>query len=111
MNTVFFDSNVTDAVRRKRLYEGQIFVFSPRPSSVALCEFARAMIEEALEGLDPRTAQSSMPVEQYVSIVAPLKPKFIHHPDTQKLLRGLVQDFACDLSRTYIDVPRLRMVT
>ena len=111
MDTVFLDSNVTDEVRRKRLYEGQIFVFSPRPASVALCEFARTMIEEAFDGLDPRTAQFSMPVEQYVSIVAPLKPKFIHHPQTKGLLRALVEDFACDLAKTYIDVPRLRMVT
>jgi hypothetical protein len=111
MNTVFFDSNVTDEVRRKRLYEGQIFVFSPRPSSVALCEFARTMIEDGFGGLDPRTAQYNMPVEEYVSIVAPLKPKFIHDPETKKLLRALVEDFACDLAKTYVDVPRLRMVT
>jgi hypothetical protein len=111
MNTVFFDSNVTDEVRRKRLYEGQIFVFSPRPSSVALCEFARTMIEDGFGGLDPRTAQYNMPVEEYVSLVAPLKPKFIHDPETKKLLRALVEDFACDLAKTYVDVPRLRMVT
>jgi len=111
MNTVFFDSNVTDEVRRKRLYEGQIFVFSPRPSSVALCEFARTMIEDGFGGLDPRTAQYNMPVEEYVSIVAPLKPKFIHDPETKKLLRALVEDFACDLAKTYVDVPRLRLVS
>ena len=52
-----------------------------------------------------------MPVEEYVSIVAPLKPKFIHDPETKKLLRALVEDFACDLAKTYVDVPRLRMVT
>jgi hypothetical protein len=36
MNTVYVDSTVTDEERRRRLYEGQLFVFSPRPSSVAL---------------------------------------------------------------------------
>ncbi len=111
MDTVFFDSTVIDEVRRKRLYEGQIFVFSPRPASIALCEFARSMIEEAFGAIDPRRAQHGMPVEEYVAIVAPLKPRFIHHPETKKLLRAVVEDFACDLVKTYVDVPRLRMVT
>jgi Phytanoyl-CoA dioxygenase (PhyH) len=52
-----------------------------------------------------------MPVEEYVSVVAPLKPAFIHHPDTMKLLRAVVQEVGCDLGQTYVDVPRLRMVT
>ena len=111
MNTIYYDSKLSDDVRRGRLYNGQIFVFSPRATTLALCEFARGMIEEAFESVDPRVAQYSMPVEQYVAIAAPLKPRFIHHPETRKLLRALVADFTCDLSNTYIDVPRLRMVT
>jgi hypothetical protein len=111
MNTISFDSTASDGVRRKRLYEGQLFVFSPRPASVALCEFARTMIEEAFGAIDPRRAQYSMPVEEYVAIVAPLKPGFIHHPETIKLLIAVVQDLGCDLAKTYVDVPRLRMVT
>lgn len=111
MNTVFFDSTVIDEVRRKRLFDGQIFVFSARPASIALCEFARAMIEEAFGAIDPRRAQYDKPVEDYVATVAPLKPRFIHHPETKKLLKAVVEDFACDLAKTYVDVPRLRMVT
>ncbi|HTV55006.1 MAG TPA: hypothetical protein VMI06_08815, partial [Terriglobia bacterium] len=77
MNTVYFDSRIGDDERRKRLYDGQLFVLSPRPSSIALCEFARAMIEEAFGAVEPTHAQYQMPVEQYVSIIAPLKPRFI----------------------------------
>ena len=36
MHTVYFDSTASDDIRRKRLYEGQIFVFSPKPSTIAL---------------------------------------------------------------------------
>ena len=111
MNTVYLDSPVGDDVRRKRLYDGQLFVFSPRPSTIALCEFAKGMIQEAFGSVDPLEAQYHMPVEQYVAIVSPLKPKFIHHPDTKRLLRDLVNSFGCDLDDTYVDVPRLRMVT
>jgi hypothetical protein len=111
MNTVYVDCDANDDIRRQRLYAGQLFVISPRPSTIALCEFAKSMIREAFGAVDPLKAQYHMPVEQYVAIVSPLKPKFIHHPETKKLLRELVADCGCDLSETYVDVPRLRMVT
>lgn len=111
MNTVYFDSGVDDATRRERLYAGQLFVFAPRPSSLALIEHARLMIEEAFGDIDPLLAQYEMPVERYVEICAPLKPQFIHNDTTKKLLREVVEDFGCDLMDTYVDVPRLRMVT
>jgi hypothetical protein len=69
------------------------------------------MIEEAFHGRDPKTAQFSMPVEEFVSICAPLKPAFIHHPRTLTLIKEVVAELGCDLYDTYIDVPRLRMVT
>jgi hypothetical protein len=111
MNTMYVDCNSPEETRRKRLYGGQIFVFSPRPSSIALCEFAKGMIEEAFHGLDPLKAQYDMPVEQYVATVAPLKPQFIHHPQTMHLLRDVVTELGCELTKTFLDVPRLRMVT
>jgi Phytanoyl-CoA dioxygenase (PhyH) len=111
MHTVYFDSTVSDLMRRQRLYEGQIFVFSPRPSTLALCQLARDMLEAAFAPLDPKTAQYHLSVEEYVAIVAPLKPQFIHHPSTKHLIRDVLVDLACDLDQTYLDVPRFRMVT
>ena len=111
MHTLYFDSPVNDEIRRQRLYEGQIFVFSSRPSTIALCEFARQMIEEAFAPLDPRKAQYHIPVEEYVKIVAPLKPRFIHHPQTKLLIQEILKEFECDLHKTYLDVPRLRTTT
>lgn len=111
MNSVFFDSTMNEAERRRRLYEGQLFVFSPRPSSLALCELAREMTEAAFKPLDPRDAQHKLPVEQYVAILAELKPRFIHDPRAKELIRKLLVDFGCDLAATYFDVPRLRTAT
>jgi len=104
MNSVYVDSLVDDRVRRERLYAGQIFVFGPRPSTLPL-------IEEAFEGIDPLRAQYEMPVERYVEICAPLKPAFIHNDTTKRLIQAVLDEFGCDLERTYQDVPRLRMVT
>ena len=108
---IYFDSGCSEEARRSSLYAGDIFVFSPRKTTLALCSFAQSMIEEAFVPFEPRMAQYSMPVEQYVSIAAALKPRFIHHPKTMRLLRDVVEELGCDLSKTYIDVPRLRIVT
>ena len=69
------------------------------------------MIEDAFGDIDPLRAQYEMPVERYVEICAPLKPAFIHHDTTKRLIHDLLEDFGCDLEPTYFDVPRLRMVT
>jgi hypothetical protein len=111
MHTAYFDSNASDDVRRQRLYDGQVFIYSPRPSTLELTNLARTMIEDAFGKVDPREAQHHMPVEKYVEICAPLKPKFIHHPSTKKIIQGILEDFKCDMRKTYLDVPRLRMVT
>ena len=49
-----------------------------------------------------------MPVERCVEILADLKPKFIHHPKSKELIRGMLAERGCDLEKTYFDVPRLR---
>ena len=111
MNTVYIDPGADEGLRRERLYQGQLFVLSPRPSTIALIEHARDMIETAFGGIDPQLAQYEMSVERYVEICAPLKPAFIHNDTTKRLLRNVVEDFGCVLDETYVDVPRLRMVT
>ncbi|MBV8782329.1 MAG: hypothetical protein JO353_13110 [Phycisphaerae bacterium] len=111
MHSIYYDFTGPESERRKMLYDGQLFVYSPKPSMMAFINHARKMIEEAFGDINPSKAQYSMPVEKYVEIVAPLKPKFIHHPETKKLMQALVKEYGCDLETTYIDVPRLRMVT
>lgn len=111
MHTIYVNPSVSDQTRRQRLYEGQIFVFTPRPSTLALCDFAQEMLENAFRPLDPKMAQYSLPVEDFVKIIAPLKPAFIHHPQTKQLIRNILIEFGCDLETTYQDVPRLRNAT
>jgi hypothetical protein len=111
MNTIYFDSTISDDIRRAHLYNGQIFSYSPFKSAIALCELAREMVEDAFAPLDPTSAQHSMPVEKYVEILAKLKPAFIHHPKSKQLIQGILQESGCDLSKTYFDVPRLRTAT
>jgi hypothetical protein len=111
MNAVFFDSTMADAERRTALYKGQLFVYSPTPSSRALCEFARKLSTEAFAPHEPTKAQFEMSPEEYVSVLEVLKPKFIHHPTCKKLIQELLSEFGCDSAKTYFDVPRLRTAT
>lgn len=111
MHTVYVDARLREEERRQRLYAGQIFTFTPQQSTLALCDFARELIEEAFAPHDPLEAQYHMPVEEWVSRFAPVKPAFIHHSHTKQLLRDVVFDLGCDPAQTYIDVPRLRGVT
>jgi hypothetical protein len=111
MNSLFFDSPVQDEERRRLLYDGQLFVYSPTPASAALCEFAQQLSRDAFAPHDPNKAQFDMPVENYVAILEILKPKFIHHPTSKKLIQNLLKEFGCDLTKTYFDVPRLRTAT
>jgi len=111
MDSMFFNVNISDDLRRQRLYHGQLFVYSPTPGSLAFCDFAKEMVRQAFGSLDPETAQFSMPVEEYAALLADLKPKFIHHPRSKECIQGLLRDLKCDLDKTYFDVPRLRTST
>ena len=111
MTTLYLDRQVSDDERRKRLYQGHLYAYSPSPSSLALCQLGREMAEEAFAPLDPREAQHSLPVEEYAAILAELKPKFIHHAKSKEYIQGMLKEFGCDLNKTYFDVPRMRTST
>jgi hypothetical protein len=111
MNTVYFDHDIRDDQRRAALYDGQLFVYSATPGSRALVEHACHMIREAFGALDPELAQYRMPAPEYAAILAELKPKFIHHPDSKRHIQQILRDTGCDLEQTYFDVPRMRTAT
>ena len=111
MNVVHFDSPLRDESRRSSLYAGQLFVFSPTPGSLGLCEFARDLIREEFGDLDPLKAQYHLPVEEYAAILGRLKPKFIHHPQSKIFIRQILEEHGCDPDKSYFDVPRMRSST
>jgi hypothetical protein len=108
MSTVQYEARVTDDARRSRLYAGDIFVYAPTAATKMLCDFARDLVEKAFAPHDPRHIHEILPVEQCVAILAELKPRFIHHPQSKKLLAEILAGFGCDPQETHFDVPRLR---
>jgi hypothetical protein len=111
MTNIFVDGAMPDDDRRQLLHKGAIFLYSPSPSVESLVAFTRELIENAFRPYDPRTAQFELPVEQYVDILAKLKPFFIHHPRSKELVKNILREYGCDPEGTYFDVPRLRSST
>jgi hypothetical protein len=110
-NTVYYDPPFTDDERRRLLFDGQLFVYSPRKSTLAFIEFAKSLIKEAFAPFDPETAQYQLSVEDYAAILMKLKPGFIHHPESKRLIQDIFLEMGCDLEKTYFDVPKMRSST
>jgi hypothetical protein len=111
MHAIYVDSPASDDTRRERLYDGDLFVYAPQPATRALCEFGRRMAEEAFAPRDPETAQDEMEVEEYAALLADLKPRFIHDPESKRLIQEMLTELGCDPEKVYFDVPRMRTST
>lgn len=111
MTVVHFDSPLVDEERRARLFAGDIFVFSPTPGTRALIEFARTMAQEAFTPHFPPDAQHNVGAQEYVDVLAKLKPSFINHPRCKEIIRDIFADLGVDPAQTHFDVPRLRTMT
>src|ERR687894_3224852 len=72
MHTVYVDAGHDEQDRLARLYSGELLVFTPRPSTLALVDFAREMIAEAFAPHDPLEAQYAMAVEEWVARFGPV---------------------------------------
>lgn len=111
MSAILVDPQVTEEEVRRALYTGDTVLFTPRKSSKALCDLAWELIQEAFHPIAPERAQFEIPVEQFVDIIAPLKPRFTHHPRAKQLIRNLLEETGFDPEQNYFDVPKLRIVT
>ena len=109
MSSVVFEGDWTD--HRRGLFDGDIFVFNPRPAALQMVELARGLLEAAFAPHHPVEAQHYLPVATYASILGALKPTFIHHPECKRLICQLMDELGADPEGVFFDVPRLRSAT
>jgi hypothetical protein len=105
---IYCDAKLSDDDRRRKMYEGALFVHSPSPSALKLCKLAQLLIEQTFGSLDPLKLHEALPVEQCVEALAVLKPTFIHHPKAKEYIQGMLSELGYNLEKTYFDVPRMR---
>lgn len=111
MTTVFLDEHHDDATRRRNLFRGDLYLYSPSAATRAFCQFARDMIVDAFKGRDPEMAQHDMAVEDYASLLGELKPAFIHDPESKRHLQNILSTMGADDGETYFEVPKMRSST
>lgn len=110
MLRILMNYSGTDNQRREAVHSGAICLHNGSVASRALCDFAKGMVSEAFEGLDPEHAQEILSVDKFIEIIAPLKSRFTNSPKTKELLREYLISMGVDPKSTYFDVPRLRVV-
>jgi hypothetical protein len=108
---VFFDSSWSDDQKRAAVYNGDLFVFKPTPSGLALVTRARELLETAFAPHHPTKAQYQLPVDEYAVLLAKVKPAFIHDPLCKQLIPKLIAELGGDPKQVYFDVPRMRSAT
>jgi hypothetical protein len=109
MTAVWFNEwTIDDDERRRRLYDGDIFVYDRVPSVVDFVSFTRQMIDAAVAPHDPEHVHEALSPVELAPILGRLKPSFIHHPDARRLMVAILEEFGTDVMDCHIDVPKLR---
>lgn len=107
---VYLNHKLADSARRESLFKGELHVQPRNAATEALALHAQEMARTALAPLDPERAQFDLSVEDFVTKVGPLKSTFTNALRTKELVRDVLVSFGIDVSTTYFDVPRLRVV-
>lgn len=111
MSNVYIDPEFDPDRLLTELYGGAVIVRARSAATDAFVQHAREAIGMAFDGYDPRTAQHSLEVEEFVARFAPLKTSFIHDVRSRACIRAVLDEMGFDPDDTYIDVPRLRVST
>ena len=109
MTSVWFNRKFKDdSERRQRLYAGEIFVYDGLSAVKELAEFTAAMVEAALAPHDPRSIHEALTPAELAPLLGKLKPQFIHHPDSRRLVNKVLAELGVDLDDCHLDLPKLR---
>jgi hypothetical protein len=102
------DEEVPDEDRRGSLFTGDLFVYTPRPSSLALATASSHIIEGML-GPDPVWAQRRIPEAEFAALFAIAAHTF--STVALDMVSVMVGDFGCDPETTFVGTPALAAVT
>jgi hypothetical protein len=108
MTPVWFNRAIKDEQRRERLYAGEIFVYDRVKAVEDLAAFTRDAVEKVLAPHDPRHVHEALSPEDLAQILGKLKPAFIHHAESRRLVTRILAELGVELEDCHMDLPKLR---
>lgn len=108
MANVHIDPSFDDDERRRRLFAGDVIVYTHVPEVAAFAEFTRGLVTAALDPDDPTTVHTRRTPDELADLLIDFKPRFIHHPESIGHVRKIVEALGADPAQIHADVPKLR---
>ena len=108
MVNVHIDPAFDDAERRRRLYGGDVLVYTHVPEVAAVAAYTREMIAELFAPHDPRSIHEVHSPAELADVLIEFKPRWIHDPRSMEHVRAIARAFGCAPEKIHADVPKLR---
>lgn len=110
LTPIYVNRRLADDERRRRIFDGGLFLYSAPSASSKIVEWARELIERAFHHAgDVRRAHEALDVSAFVACAGSLKSRFTNDATTMRLCQELITAMGCDPEQTYFDLPRLRV--
>lgn len=106
--TVLVDPDLTADRLLETLYAGHLVVLTSLPGVRSLVERTRAELGALFAPVDPQVAHEQVTKAEMARILGEWKPRFIHSPWSQQLVREIVQQAGLPPEGTHYDLPRPR---
>lgn len=107
MAKVFVDPAFNDAERRRRLYLGDVILYTRVAAVADFARFTRGLVEGAL-GADPPSVHARRSNDDLAELLVDFKPRFIHHPESMLHVQAIVTELGGKAENIHADVPKLR---
>ncbi len=108
MVNVHIDPAFDDAERRRRLYGGDVLVYTRVPEVAAFAAYTRDMITELFAPHDPITINQVYSPDELADMLIEFKPRWIHDPHSMEHVRAIARALGCEPEKIHADVPKLR---
>ena len=108
--SIYLNQQLTDLQRRRRLFEGDIFIFSNLRACSAICRHAMDTLCDVFETDSPETAYLNLPVQEFVRRVEAVKNRFTNGLRSKELLQEYAIETGSNPQDYYFLAPGIRII-